>query len=329
MTKTTTKKFTGFEVKERWTFTGEESNPYGYVVIINIDGADYQVVFSKEPMGWFFKYAHKVGSDRQSPFRDKAQNEILEYCLAQAKIYEESLLVTQEIKKEEEQQTMTNEAYFTLEELMTMDYMGLATTQEEINLILESAKRENDFYVGTNVKEWLKSMDILDMGTMEERFAQVSEEDGSFIEGSYMKHLFKETRHDNTYNWSGHSSTDIDFRFLQDGYENMYAYVQVHIGTDPRGGYTKGLLIDLDTYSTDCIHNFVDNIFEHGNDGYIELNGVDYSISGDILGEYLSVYSYDTHESYEICDSVYCWSQEEFDKELKDIVLEALKENQN
>lgn len=218
----------------------------------------------------------------------------------------------------------------TLNDLLEGEYMGLATTESAIQVVLNNAVRtySNEFYVGTDVKEWLSSFEALNENDLEEKFSRYDEE-GYTIEGSHLEHTFTELSHDNSYNWSGRSNTDIDFRLLQDENDNCYAYVRVNTGQDPRYGYTDGILIDLETQSTDCFINFVDNVHEHVNGGYIEINGVGYGVYGNILSEYLEVYNHTTNESYEICASVYEFDKEGYEKALKEVVLEALKENEN
>jgi len=316
-----TKKLTGFEVKERWVFSGEESNPYGYVVIININNVEYEVIFRNYPNGWFLteQGIMKVGGKRVSKFSKEVEAQILEYVLDEMAEYEAKLIMERDAQ-------MTNETTWTLEEIISTNYMGLATTKEEIEEVLEHGTRENDYYVGTDVKSWLSSFEILSLDDIIEKFSAFEDDERYDTPDSWQLHSFKEKSHDNSYNWSGHSSKDIDFRFLEDEFGNMYAYVRIHIGGDIRGNYTDGILIDLETESTDCIYNFVDNLSEHCNGGYITIDGTDYSIDGDILGEWLSVYNHTTHEGFEIATSCYCWSQEEYEKELKEIVLEAIED---
>lgn len=218
-----------------------------------------------------------------------------------------------------------NNTVWTLEELMTENYMGLATTESAIKAVLEHGERGNDFYVGTDVKQWLSSFEILDENNLIEKFSML-DDDGEIVPDTYQQHAFEETSHGNSYNWCGHSSTNIDFRFLQDEFGNMYAYVRVHIGGDIRGNYTDGILIDLETDDKDCAYLFLEGVYEHSNCGWITIDDVEYSIDGDITNEYLRVYGNDGKIDTEIATGVYCWSKEEFEKELREVVEEALAE---
>lgn len=219
--------------------------------------------------------------------------------------------------------------FITLNDLLEGKYMGLATTESAIQAVLNNAVRthSNEFYVGTDVKQWLSSFEALDEIDCIALFSKDNEE-GHVIKNSHLEHTFAVLSHDNSYNWSGHSNVDIDFRLLQSENGDCYAYVSVHIGSDIRAGYTNGILLDLNTDSKDCFINFVDNVHEHVNGGYIELDGVEYSIYGNILSEYLEVYNHTTHESYEVCASVYEFDKEGYEQALKEVVLEALKENE-
>lgn len=217
--------------------------------------------------------------------------------------------------------------FITLNDLLEGEYMGLATTESAIQAVLNNAVRthSNEFYVGTDVKQWLSSFNVLTQDDMEERFALLDEEGHEKTIDSWKKHSFEVLGHDNSYNWSGHSNVNIDFRLLQSENGVCYAYVRVHCGGDVRGNYTIGILLDLETDNKDCFINFVDNIYEHINGGYIEIDGVEYGIYGNILSEYLEVYNHITHESYEVCESVYELNQEGFEKALKEVVEVALQ----
>lgn len=218
--------------------------------------------------------------------------------------------------------------YITLNELMTGDYMGLAVTEEQIQSVLNSAVRShsNEFYVGTDVKQWLSSFEALNQNDLEEKFSQYDDDDNE-IPHTWKDHQFEILLQDNSYNWGRRSNTDIDFRLLQSENGDCYAYVRVHIGTDIRSGYTDGILLDLETDSKDCFINFVDNLYEYGNSGYIEIDGIEYGIQGEILSEYLSIYNYTTHEIYETCGAIYEFDEQGFENALREIVLEALEEN--
>jgi len=221
--------------------------------------------------------------------------------------------------------------FITLNDLLEGEYIGLATTESAIQEVLNSAVRQhnNEFYVGTDVKRWLSSFMILTQDDMEERFVLLDIEGNEQFTNSWKQHRLEVLSHCNSYNWSGNSNCDIQFHLLQDDAQNCYAYVNVHLGGDPRGGYTEGILLDIDTYNRDCLINFVDNLSEYCNSGYIEIDGVEYSIYGNILSEYLEVYNHTTKESYEICASVYEFDKEGYEQALKEVVLEALKENEN
>lgn len=222
---------------------------------------------------------------------------------------------------------MTNTT-FTLEELMTMDYMGLATTESAIQNVLDSAVRShsNEFYVGTDVKQWLSSFEALTNDRLIESYPMYDDNEET-IDELNIHTAFIEISHDNSYNWGGNSNTDIDYRLLQDEFGNMFAYVRVHIGSDIRSGYTNGILLDLDTDNEEyAFLNFIEGTYECGNGGYVEIDGVEYSIDGEITSEYLRVYNHTTDDSYDVCGLVYEFDRDGFEKALKEIVLEAIEE---
>lgn len=218
---------------------------------------------------------------------------------------------------------------FTLEELLNGNIgFGLAKTSLDVANVKEQAKPKNDFFIGTNVYEWLNRFTYFTEECLIENLSQF-DDDGHIIEGSHLKHVFTEISHDNTYNWSGLSNTDIDYRILQDEYGNCYAYVNIHIGGDPRGGYTEGILLNLETENTEnAFLFFIEDLYECGNSGYVEYQGRQFYLDGEILGEYIRVSEHGGEFDAEICDAVYCYNEEEFQKECLEIVKQALKEEE-
>lgn len=199
----------------------------------------------------------------------------------------------------------------TLVELREYDELTLNST--EVEEVIESAKGRNEFYVGTDMKEFLNSFDV------------VTEEEFEELEWNNETE-FEVLTHDNTYNYGGNGSTDIDYKILYSDYhDNTYVLVRVHIGTDIRGGYTKAILLDLKCDSTDPLYNFVDYAYEcQSESGYIEVEGVGFSFSGDIFSEGVQVYNHSTDEDYMLYGGFYNNDKEDFEAEL----LEALKENE-
>ena len=203
--------------------------------------------------------------------------------------------------------------------------MGLATSNEEIKEVLSSATRGNDFYVGTDVKVWLDRFEILNLNDIIEKFSKINDEN-EVIEESYLSHSFREILHGNSYNWHGNSNCDIDFKFLQDENDNIYAYVRIHVGSDIRQGYTEGILLDLETYNEDdAMIIFLNPIYECTNSGSVEINNIEYSVDGNIYSEYLTIYNHNTDESIDIIDSIYEFNEKDFNAEIKRLVLENIK----
>ena len=208
---------------------------------------------------------------------------------------------------------MTNlNEYLSIEDLK--EGFGLATTHEEATEILNTASDMGyAYYVGTNLGSWLKEFDYITDEDLEELEERVQ--------------LFELERHDNSYNWGGHSNTDIDFKILSDDFDNSYAYVAVHIGTDIRGGYTKGILLDLG-YTTDAVYTFLEGAYDaDGNTiPMVEVDGAEWSASGDVLSEEIRIYNHDTDDEFIIYDSIYTDDINEARKDLTSIIEAHLSE---
>lgn len=199
----------------------------------------------------------------------------------------------------------------TLAELI--EYNELTLNSTDVKEVIASAKGRNEFYVGTDMEAFLNSFDVLTESDLEDLYIDEKTE-------------FEVLTHDNTYNYGGNGSTDIDYKILYSDYhDNTYVLVRVHIGTDIRGGYTKGILLDLNCNSTDPLYNFVDNAYEcESQSGYIEVEGVGFSFSGSIFSELVQVYNHSTDEAHELYGGFYNNNKEDFEAEL----LEALKDNE-
>lgn len=203
--------------------------------------------------------------------------------------------------------------------------IGLATTSKEIEEVLNCATRGNDFYVGTDVKKWLSSFEALTLDDMIENFSNIDDEN-EIIENSYLDFVFEELTHDNSYNWGGNSNCDIDFKILRGDNKSIYMYVRVHVGSDIRAGYTHGMLLDLDTYDyTDYHCELFGNISNFNNSVYLEIEGVGYSIQGDITSGYLSIYNHTNYNDIEVYASIYEFDNDGFMKEARELVLENLE----
>lgn len=221
---------------------------------------------------------------------------------------------------------MTN-SVFTLDELLGGEYFGLVVTDRGIEQALSYAKRGNDFYIGTNVYDWLSGMDIVRKENLEEYFPLFDEE-GDVIGVDFESELV-EANADNSYNWSGNGSSDFNISIFENDF-NTFAYIAIHKGGDIRGNYSNGVLIDLgQCNSNDAYLYLLEDICNYSNDGYAEIGGAYYSISGDITTEELNIYNHDTHENC-YCynyNGVYAHSLEEFEKECKELVMEVLENN--
>lgn len=217
---------------------------------------------------------------------------------------------------------MTNETV-TIKELEENTWERLELHATEIHNIFEVAKPKNYNYVGTNVFEWLSSYEIVDTDFLVDRYSD--EEDFTSIDNIEFEIVY----HDNSYNWSGNSNIDIDFKGLVDIYDNMYLLVKFHIGTDIRAGYTNAIMLDLNAYAYSN-ESFILELFDyplHENNvgGYVEINGTDYSIKGHIDREYLTIYNHETDSSVEVYDAIYCWDETE--KEFDNACIELVKEH--
>lgn len=219
---------------------------------------------------------------------------------------------------------MTNtNTVFTLNELLEGEAFGLVVSDNGIERALSHAKRD-DFYIGTDVYKWLSSMDILTEDDLEDYFPLLDEED--YIIGTNFDVELTEVAHDNSYNWGGNSSTDIDFRVLTYN-DKLFLYVSIHIGGDVRCNYSNGVLIDLGYNDGDWVYTlFADiNDYENSRGGDVVVDGETYSIDGDIMTEELRIYNVDAHEEYTAYECVYEPTKEEFDNACIKIVEEAIK----
>lgn len=217
---------------------------------------------------------------------------------------------------------MTN-SVFTLDELLGGEYFGLVVTDEGIEQALSYAKRDNDFYIGTNVYEWLSNMDIVRKENLEEYFPLFDEE-GDVIGVDFESELV-ETNADNSYNWGGNGSTDFNVSIFEND-TNTFAYIAIHRGGDIRGNYSNGILIDLGQCNSDDAYMYLlDSSYNYTESGQTEIDGTLYSIDGNISSEELSIYNHDTHDDYYGYGGVYAHSLEEFEKECKELVIEVLE----
>lgn len=219
---------------------------------------------------------------------------------------------------------MTNET-ITIKELKENIWERLELHATEIHNIFEVAKPKNYNYVGTNVFEWLSRYEIVDTDFLVDRYSD--EEDFTSIDNIEFEIVY----HDNSYNWGGNSNIDIDFKGLVDNHDNMYLLVKFHIGTDIRAGYTNSIMLDLNAYAyNNASENFFltmfDSLHENSITGYVEINGIEYSINGHIEREELEIYNHTTDESIEVYDAIYCWNEteEDFNNACIDLVKEYI-----
>ncbi|AXY81277.1 hypothetical protein AVP_161 [Aerococcus phage vB_AviM_AVP] len=95
---------------------------------------------------------------------------------------------------------------------------------------------------------------------------------------------------DNTYNYNGNGSRDLDFKIYESYEHGAIGIIRLHMGLDIRGGYSNAFAVYGD--STDDILMQLDDIKTIAT-GTIELedgNMIDFYIDGSLFNENASVY---------------------------------------
>ena len=217
---------------------------------------------------------------------------------------------------------MTN--VYTIHELVKDNWEQLVLNRKEAIEILEVAKPKSLHYVGTHVYNWLSNYMLVDREFLGEKYGD--EEGFTGIENLQFQVIY----HDNSYNWNGNGNIDFDFKFLVDDNDSLYMLVKFHIGTDIRMGYTKSILLDLDTYlySDNDMLMALDYclVKENGVGGYVSIDNTFYSIDGDLMSDFITVYNHDTNDTIEVYENLYLWDSEE---EFTNACFELVKEHLN
>ena len=134
---------------------------------------------------------------------------------------------------------------------------------------------------------------------------------------------------DNTYNYNGNGSRDIDFKIYESYEHGAVGIIRLHMGLDIRGGYSNAFAVQGD--STEDILEQLSEIKKIAT-GTIELEGsimLDFYIDGSMFNEYANVYianstgeTLEDFETYELLsddDDIINMLVSEFETE-KDII---------
>lgn len=151
------------------------------------------------------------------------------------------------------------------ERLIPTDYQGSKTTLEQVN---------KDTHL-INPLEIFEDMDTLENEDLDEL---------TLVDD------FDLRLQDNTYNYNGNGSRDLDFKIF-DSYEHgAVGIIRLHMGLDIRGGYSNAFAVK--GYSTEDILMQLDDIKTIAT-GTIELKDgsmLDFYIDGSLFNENASVY---------------------------------------
>lgn len=208
-------------------------------------------------------------------------------------------------------------AFTTLNELQLGNGLALSTYEIESEVLELAVNTINPFYVGTNVKEALESLDVLDNSEISEHFPMHNEEecdemDIDFYDAEenldYM-HALEIKLEDNTYNWNGNGSNDLEFKVLKSEFGREYVAVSVHIGVDIRGGYTPWVIFN-NTYE-----EFIEALTE--NTEHVDANG--FTITGSLFSECLNVFK-QGGDSVEVYGGLYSETLEGLQQEATELL---------
>lgn len=215
---------------------------------------------------------------------------------------------------------------FTLSELVGGEFFGLELDADNVETIIEAGKPRHEFYLGTDVAEWLSKFTAVTHDNLGEYFPTWDdEEEWDDTDTPNLDTALYFSDGDNSYNWGGNSSTDINFNLVHDDAGRGFVYVAIHIGSDIRAGYTTGILLDLEGYSDDdLLLYFLEPVHEASEGLDVEYNGDTYYVDGTIISEEVNVYRESDGESFYTYGYVYENDGKRAETELLEIVARAL-----
>ena len=218
---------------------------------------------------------------------------------------------------------------FTLAELVEGEFFGLELDADNVDTIIEAGKPRHEFYIGTDVAEWLSKFTAVTSDNLGEYFPTWDEEEEwDDTDTPNLDTALYFSDGDNSYNWGGNSSTDANFNLVHDDNGRGFAYVAIHIGGDIRAGYTTGILLDLESYSSDDLAvYFLEPAYEASSGLDVEYKGDTYYVRGDVLSEEVEVYRESDGASFYTYGYVYEDDEKRAESELLEIVERALEED--
>lgn len=218
---------------------------------------------------------------------------------------------------------------FTLAELQEGAFFGLELDADNVAEIIEAGKARHEFYIGTDVSEWLSKFTAVTSDNVGEYFPTWDfEEDWEDTDRPNLDTALYFSDGDNSYNWGGNGSADINFNLVRDDNGRGFVYVAIHVGMDIRAGYTTGILLDLESYSDDdLIMYFLEPAYEASEGLDVEYKGDTYRVNGTIISEEVDVYRESDGEQFYTWGGVYEDDGKRAETELLEIVARALGED--
>lgn len=215
---------------------------------------------------------------------------------------------------------------FTLSELVEGEFFGLELDADNVEKIIGEGKARHEFYLGTDVAEWLSKFTAVTHDNLGEYFPTWDdEEEWDDTDTPNLDTALYFSDGDNSYNWSGNSSTDINFNLVHDDAGRGFVYVAIHVGMDIRAGYTTGILLDLESYSDDdLLIYFLEPAYECSGGLDVEYKGDTYYVDGSITSEDVNVYRESDGASFYTYGYVYENDGKRAETELLEIVERAL-----
>ena len=215
---------------------------------------------------------------------------------------------------------------FTLAELVEGEFFGLELDADNVETIIEAGKPRHEFYLGTDVAEWLSKFTAVTSDNLGEYFPTWDDaEEWDDTDTPNMSTALYFSDGDNSYNWGGNSSADINFNLAHDDAGRGFVYVAIHIGSDIRAGYTTGILLDLESYSSDdLLIDFLEPAYEASESLDVEYKGDTYYVRGEIISEEVEVYRESDGASFYTYGYVYENDGKRAETELLEIVERAL-----
>lgn len=217
---------------------------------------------------------------------------------------------------------------FTLSELVEGEFFGLELDANNVEKIIGEGKARHEFYIGTDVAEWLSKFTAVTHDNLGEYFPTWDDaEEWDDTDTPNLDTALYFSDGDNSYNWSGNSSADINFNLVHDDLGRGFVYVAIHIGMDIRAGYTTGILLDLESYSEDdLLIDFLEPAYEASESLDVEYKGDTYYVRGEITSEEVDVYRESDGGQFYTWGAVYENDGKEAETELLEIVARALGE---